>query len=241
MPKAALAVIPARYGSTRLAAKALLRETGKYLVQHVWERVREARKVARVIVATDDDRIRKAVESFGGDVMMTSPDHPNGTSRVAEVARRLRYAKVLNVQGNEPDMEPALVDKVVDLLDEEDMATIATPSDDLEGPSRVKVVVDRLSNALYFSRAPLAGAYLHLGIYGYSRRFLARYVKLRPSPLESAERLEQLRALYHGFRIRVGVMKTAGFGGIDTPEDYAAFVRRTKESASATVGNGRRG
>ncbi|MBI2933671.1 MAG: 3-deoxy-manno-octulosonate cytidylyltransferase [Planctomycetes bacterium] len=225
--KGALVVIPARYGSTRLPAKALLRETGKYLVQHVWERAVQARRIDRVVVATDDERIRDAVRSFGGDVEMTSPDHPNGTSRVAEVAARLKHPKIINVQGDEPELDPALIDKVVELLDEEEMATIATPSDDLEGPARVKVVVDHRSNAIYFSRAMLAGAYLHLGIYGYSDQFLARYVKLAPSPLEAAERLEQLRALYYGYKIRVGIMKTTAAGGIDTPEDYAAFVRRT--------------
>jgi len=227
MPKGAIAVIPARYGSTRLAAKALLRETGKYLIQHVWERVIKAKKVARVVIATDDDRIRDAALSFGAEVEMTRADHPNGTSRVAEVAARNPFPKVINVQGDEPDMEPRLVDKVVDLLDDAEMATIATPAENIEASSKVKVILDTDGNALYFSRAPLADAYLHLGIYGYSKKFVAKYVKLPISPLETAERLEQLRALYHGHKIRVGIMKTDGHGGIDTPEDYKAFVART--------------
>ncbi len=233
MAKRAMAVLPARYGSTRLPAKALLRETGKYLIQHVWERVIRAKKVDRVVIATDDERIRDAALSFGAEVEMTRVDHPNGTSRVAEVAARNPFAKVINVQGDEPDMEPRLVDKVVDLLDDAEMATIATWAENIEAPSKVKVILDKDCNALYFSRAPLADAFLHLGIYGYSKKFIAKYVKLPISPLETAERLEQLRALYHGYKIRVGVMKTAGLGGIDTPEDYRAFVKRRAIDARA--------
>jgi len=235
MPKGALAVIPARYGSTRLPAKALLRETGKYLVQHVWERARKAKKVDRVVIATDDERIVEAARSFGADVEMTRADHPNGTSRVAEVSARSPHAKVVNVQGDEPDLDPKLVDRVVDLLDEAEMATIATPSDGLAAPSRVKVVVDRDGWALYFSRAPMAGAMLHLGLYGYTKKFLAKFVKLPAAPPETAEKLEQLRALWHGHPIRVATVKTAGLGGIDTREDYDAFVKRTRIDASAKV------
>jgi 3-deoxy-manno-octulosonate cytidylyltransferase (CMP-KDO synthetase) len=154
---------------------------------------------------------------------------------VAEVSARSPHAKVVNVQGDEPDLDPKLVDRVVDLLDEAEMATIATPSDDLAAPSRVKVVVDQDGWALYFSRAPMAGALLHLGLYGYTKKFLAKFVKLPVAPPETAEKLEQLRALWHGHRIRVAIVKTAGLGGIDTREDYDAFVRRYAIDHSAPV------
>lgn len=227
MPGGAVAIIPARFASTRLPGKPLLRETGKYLIQHVYERVRLAKKVQRVIVATDDHRIAQAVGGFGGEAMMTAKDHPNGTSRVAEVAKSILCDKVINVQGDEPDIDPRLIDGLVELLNESDMATLATPSNDLDSPARVKVVVDRNSDALYFTRSKLAGAFLHVGIYGYRKAFLLRLVRLPATPLEELEKLEQLRVLEHGHKIRVGIVQAPPFGGIDTPADYAAFVKRT--------------
>jgi 3-deoxy-manno-octulosonate cytidylyltransferase (CMP-KDO synthetase) len=230
----ALAVIPARLGSTRLPRKVLLRETGKYLVQHVWERVRRARSVGRVVIATDDEQVRAACLGFGAECMMTSPRHGSGTDRVAEVARRLRAKRIVNVQGDEPEADPGAIDRVIDALDEAELSTLATPLlEDAANPNRVKVVLDRAGFALYFSRSliphprePLLQPLLHLGVYGYRSSALARWVSLPPSALERTEKLEQLRALEAGMRIRVVVRPTRWSGGIDTEADYRAFVRR---------------
>lgn len=244
----AIAVIPARYASTRLPGKPLLRDTGKYLIQHVCERIAQARSIQGMIVATDDGRIAEAVRSFGGQVVMTRADHVSGTDRVAEVAERLDADLVVNVQGDEPEMEPAAIDRLVGLLQEQPqvrMATLACPfasSEDPSNPNKVKVVVDRQGRALYFSRALVPyprdtqgrptdavgpGWYLHLGIYAYRRDFLLHLAKMPPTPLEQCERLEQLRVLENGFKIAVGIVPQAAVG-IDTPEDYAAFVQRRK-------------
>lgn len=234
-----VAVIPARHASTRLPGKPLLRETGKYLIQHVYEQARKCARLDRVIVATDDERILEAVKSFGGEAVMTSPHHPSGTDRIAEAVRDIPCAKVVNIQGDEPEIEPALIDTLVGLLDVSEMATLATPfgkPDEAMLPNRVKVVIDRHHNALYFSRSPIPYAgfgggpppLLHLGLYAYSRAFLMRYVALDRTPLEQAEKLEQLRALEHGYKIKVGIVRWTSTGGVDTPEDYAAFVQRVK-------------
>jgi len=241
----AVAVIPARYASTRFPGKPLANRTGKYLIQHVYERVRQARSVDRVIVATDDERIAAAVRSFGGEAAMTRADHPSGTDRIAEVAASLDACLVLNVQGDEPEIEPSSIDMLLDLMNshpEASMGTLACPfpaDADPADPNAVKVVVDHDGFALYFSRSLIpyprdaagkAGApgnwLLHLGIYAYRRDFLLSYAKLRPSRLEQIEKLEQLRALENGHRIAVGLVSRAGIG-IDTPQDYEAFVRRT--------------
>lgn len=228
-----VAVIPARYASTRLPGKPLLRESGKFLIQHVVEAARACPSIDRVIVATDDERIRAAVRSFGGEALMTRADHPNGTSRIAEVAEGLDAEFVLNIQGDEPEIPPEALEKLIETTRGSPMATLATPFSDAreaELPNRVKVVLDREGNALYFSRSRIpsgnAAPLLHLGLYGFQRRFLLRFAKLPPTPLEQAERLEQLRALEHGFRIRVGLVTWRSFGGIDTPEDYRAFLNR---------------
>ena len=235
-----VAVIPARFASTRLPGKPLLQETGKTLIQHVWERVRSCKDLDRVIVATDDDRIFQAVKGFGGEAVMTSPRHQTGTDRIAEAVRDIDCAKVINVQGDEPEVEPALISQLAGLLDQgAEMATLATPfanPQDAMLSSRVKVVIDRHHNALYFSRSRIPysngsgqnPALLHLGLYAYTKPFLMRYVTLESTALEHAERLEQLRALEHGYKIKVGIVKWTSTGGIDTPEDYAAFVKRVK-------------
>lgn len=236
-------VIPARFGSTRLPGKPLLRETGKYLIQHTYERALRSRADI-VLVATDDERIVKAVRSFGGEARLTSPEHHSGTDRVAEVAESLPHSIIVNVQGDEPEIEPGVIDGVIEALCEESKAEMSSAGCPLD-PSRVsdssivKVVTDLEGYALYFSRAPIPGSkmlpdikeglYLqHLGIYGYRRRVLLRLSQLEPTPLERHEELEQLRALQHGIRIKVILTDTAP-PGIDTKEDYEAFVRRYSE------------
>lgn len=225
-----VAVIPARFASTRLPGKPLLAETGKPLIQHVWESVWRCADLNRVIVATDDDRIMQAVKSFGGEVVMTSKSHRTGTDRISEVVQNIDCAKVINIQGDEPEIEPEVISAAIEGLNESEMSTVATPFENPQDAvlsSRVKVVTDGNYNAMYFSRAPIPGL-LHLGIYGYTKEFLLHYVTLRPTRLELIEKLEQLRALEHGYKIKVGVLKTTSQGGIDTPSDYAAFVRRQK-------------
>ncbi len=237
----AVVIIPARYASTRLPGKPLLAETGKPLIQHVVESVSSARRIDRVVVATDDQRIADAVAAFGGEAIMTRADHPCGTDRINEATGKLHLADddiVVNVQGDEPDMPPECVDKLVDLLAAGDapMATLATPlaEQHVDDPNKVKVVVSAAGKALYFSRSRIPydrdGAgdvsyLLHLGIYAYRVGFLGRFAALPRTPAEQAEKLEQLRALESGFDILVSVADYAG-AGIDTPDDYAAFVAR---------------
>ena len=236
----AVAVIPSRLGSTRLPEKALLRETGKYLIQHVWKRVRSARRIGRVIVATDHPRILEAAKSFGAEAVMTSPDHASGTDRVAEVARGLSDDVVVNVQGDEPEIDPADLDLLVERMEGErecGVATLGTPfvrDDELASPAAVKVVVDAEGRALYFSRSVIpngarAGArppqaLKHRGVYAFRRAKLLELAALAPAALEQLERLEQLRWLHHGERVRVAVTPRDGIG-IDTPDDYRRFVR----------------
>jgi len=220
-------------------------KTGKPLIQHVVEQVQRAQTVGRIIVATDDRRIADAVAKFGGQAMMTRPDHPNGTSRIAEVVQRLGSglssdAIILNVQGDEPEIEPRVIDQLVEgLIANADapMGTLASDFADDEDPTDpniVKVVVDTSGGALYFSRSLIpfdrdgtgnVKPLKHPGLYAYRRDFLRKIVTLAPTPLEQAEQLEQLRALEHGYKI--AVVKTAvRHHGIDTPQQYAAFVAR---------------
>jgi 3-deoxy-manno-octulosonate cytidylyltransferase (CMP-KDO synthetase) len=211
------------------------------LVQHVQERAEQARLVERVVVATDDERVVRAVEAYGGTAMLTGAHHPNGTSRIAEIADQLESPMIVNIQGDEPEIEPGLIDLAIETLakhPECPVATIASPFEADEDPANrniVKVVTDQAGRALYFSRAwiphdrdghdanpPLK----HVGLYVYRRPFLAEFAALPPTPLEQAEQLEQLRMLEHGFRVAVAVGR-ARFHGIDTPEQYEAFVKRT--------------
>jgi 3-deoxy-manno-octulosonate cytidylyltransferase (CMP-KDO synthetase) len=242
-------IIPARYASSRLPAKPLLRETGKYLIQHVYERACES-NAAIAIVATDDRRIFDAVQSFGGHAVMTRDDHPSGTDRVAEVAEKLDVDVVVNLQGDEPLIEPATLDLVARLLDDDCeamMATLAVPITSLEqwrDPNCVKVVCDKRGRALYFSRSPIPfvrdgepdfarGRFLqHLGLYAYRRRFLLEFAKLPPEPLELTEKLEQLRVLALGHYIQVGVVPHA-HRGVDTPADYQRFVELFRQKLAA--------
>jgi 3-deoxy-manno-octulosonate cytidylyltransferase (CMP-KDO synthetase) len=240
-------VIPARHASSRLPAKPLLRETGKYLIQHVYERACES-TADTVVVATDDARIFDAVKSFGGNVVMTRADHPSGTDRVAEVAEKLDADVIVNVQGDEPQIEAGTLDLLAGLLQtdrEAPMGTLATPIRALEqwrDPNCVKVVCDRQGRALYFSRSPIpfvrdaepdfaSGRFLqHLGLYAYRRQFLLNLATLPPEPLEQTEKLEQLRVLALGLRIQVGVVPHA-HRGVDTPADYARFVAAYRAAA----------
>lgn len=243
-----VAVIPARFGSTRFPGKMLADRTGHPLVQHVYGRAILARSIQRVIVATDDERIAEAVRAFDGEVMMTRADHPNGTSRIAEVARSLDAPIIVNVQGDEPELDPSLIDRAVNALVQDQgaaVATIASPfasHEDPADPNIVKVVLNRRGRALYFSRALIphdrdgegAGAtpLKHVGLYVYRRDFLFEYTTLPPTPLEEAERLEQLRVLEFGHAITVAVAE-AHHHGIDTPEQYEAFVERYRSGASS--------
>ncbi len=233
----AVAIIPTRWGSTRFPGKALALLAGKPLVQHVWEKCLGAKKISRVIVATDDMRIAEAAFDFGAEVAFTSPKHPTGSDRLAEVAARLDgVARIINVQGDEPMIDPRLIDKLVREMEKNpraEMVTAATPfptAAAASDPNNVKVVTDRLGNALYFSRSfipfdrdggGVAVPLHHLGIYGYRRKFLLKFVCWKPTPLEQSEKLEQLRALEMGARIRVVLTKHRGIG-VDTPADLAA-------------------
>lgn len=238
----ALVVIPARLASTRLAEKALLEETGRPLVVHTLERARGARRVSRVVVATDDRRILEAVEAHGGEARMTSPDHPSGTDRVAEVARGAGETVVINLQGDEPEVDPDLIDAMVEAVEtrpDADLVTAAVRFPDAEAaedPDAVKVVVDSRGNALYFSRARIpylrgaeaAPPRLHVGLYAFRREALLRFTEFEPTLLERTERLEQLRALENGMVVHV-VDWPRGHAGIDTIEDYRNFVTRWRE------------
>jgi 3-deoxy-manno-octulosonate cytidylyltransferase (CMP-KDO synthetase) len=239
-------IIPARLASTRLPRKLLLRETGKSLLRHTYEAACRAKKPAGVCVAADHVEIAAEVRAFGGQVFMTSPLCASGTDRLAEVAPRLPQADILvNVQGDEPDLSGEAIDMVIELLERNphlSMATLATPIRErakLDDPACVKVVIAD-GRALYFSRAPVPHArewreellesepahfYQHIGLYGYRRDFLMQLSRWPRTPLEKLENLEQLRVLEHGHSILVGIIDEPSIG-IDTPEDYRAFVRR---------------
>jgi 3-deoxy-manno-octulosonate cytidylyltransferase (CMP-KDO synthetase) len=243
---AIVGIIPARFGSTRLPGKPLSDIHGKTLVQRVHERARAASTLDRLLVATDDERIATVVRRFGGEAMMTSATHATGTDRLAEVARRMPDAEILvNVQGDEPMLDPGGIDAAVHALLAEPalaMSTLSVPIaavEEMLSPSVVKVVASAEGDALYFSRAPIprirdagddpraaAGeavrrglARKHVGLYAYRREALLRFAGLPPSPLEEAEGLEQLRALAHGLRIRVVPREGESGVAVDTPED----------------------
>ena len=244
-------VIPARMASSRFPGKALVAETGLPLVVHVLVQAQQARRVDRVIVAAPDPEIIEAVQNHGGEAILTSEKHPNGTSRIAEVAETLdpSIGILVNVQGDEPEIDPDLIDLVIETLQgdpESPVATIASPlgpGDEIEDPNLVKVVLDERSRALLFSRAPIpvdrdrvghapARPLRHVGIYAYRRPFLAEFAAWRPTPLEETEKLEQLRILENGRSIAVAVRACSG-EGIDTPEQYAKFLSRHRASNPA--------
>ncbi|MEZ6143085.1 MAG: 3-deoxy-manno-octulosonate cytidylyltransferase [Zavarzinella sp.] len=236
-------IIPARLASSRLPEKALLAETGKTLIQHVYERAIRVPNVADVIVATDHQKIMNAVQQFGGTVVMTSADHVSGTDRIAEVANSYPADCYVNLQGDEPYTPPEAVSLLVEQMHAHpsaEMGTLATPIQTEEvyhNPNCVKVVCTEGGKALYFSRSPIPYSrdvaadftvqpprYLHhLGIYAYRREALLKLAGMPPHPLELIEKLEQLRAIAAGWTIQVGVVQHFG-RGIDTPEDYQRFV-----------------
>ncbi len=245
MSKNFAVIIPARYASTRLPGKPLLDLAGKPMIQWVYEAALRS-QATQVVVATDDARIQSAVEGFGGRVVMTSPDHLSGTDRVAEAALAVNAAVIVNVKGDEPMLNPALIDLVAEpLLSDPSIpiSTLAHPvvnSEDLFNINVVKVVCNRQGFALYFSRAPIpfdrdqfaqgpagltleavqrAGVCRHVGLYGFGAQFLQTFACLPPTPLEQLERLEQLRALEHGYGIRVMITLDGVKGGVDVEED----------------------
>lgn len=244
-------VIPARFASTRFPGKPLADLCGKPMIQWVYERSALCESINRVIVATDDDRIARVVESFGGNVVMTRSDHPTGTDRLAEVAAGLDDELIVNVQGDEPLIDPAMIETAVAplLIDSAiPMGTLMTPltsMDEYLNPNIVKVVTDQQGFALYFSRAPIPyprdfnnqlelrwrdlATAKHIGLYVYRRNFLLEYPHLQATPLETQESLEQLRALEHGYRIRVAATNLVG-QGVDTPDD----LERVKAVLSST-------
>jgi 3-deoxy-manno-octulosonate cytidylyltransferase (CMP-KDO synthetase) len=241
----AVCVIPARLESTRLPRKLLRRIGGKYLIQFAYERAKQARKPERVVVACDHEELARAVESFGGEAVMTGREHQSGTERIAEVARSMKAEIFVNLQADEPLMHPSVVDDLIGVLEQERACQMATACVKLRDagsyadPSVVKVVRDKSGNALYFSRSPIprdreanpAADFLkHLGIYAYRRSFLLKLPGLAPSELERRERLEQLRVLENGHEIRV--IETAHDSiGVDTEEDLKKVEELLKSSA----------
>ena len=257
----AFAIIPARWNSTRFPGKLLYQVAGKPLLRRVWERCLRAKNLTSVIIATDDMRIAEAAFDWGAEVALTSPRHPSGTDRVAEVAKKTtEFAYIINVQGDEPLVDPRLVNKLVEKLRSDRKIGIVTAAHPFENPAeassphQVKVVVDRDSNALYFSRAAIPSSWgdfsaaeergrlgklpslflRHQGIYGFRRDTLLQFVRWKPGPLERAESLEQLRALENGVKVHV-LVTAKGSPGIDTPEDARALEQKLARAKQRSV------
>jgi 3-deoxy-manno-octulosonate cytidylyltransferase (CMP-KDO synthetase) len=230
-------VIPARLAATRLPNKPLLDIVGKPMIQRVWERARLARGVDEVLVATPDEEIAAVVRGFGGRAVMTSDRHRSGTDRVAEVAESDPAGIFVNIQGDEPLIEPSSIEKAIQPMLDDDSVRMTSlmcrcPPDDLDNAACVKVVCDARSDALYFSRARIpfqrqpgssASVMQHVGLYAYRRDFLLAFAKLAPTPLELTESLEQLRALEHGYKIRLVEIDSAPLS-VDTPEDLKRML-----------------
>jgi len=225
-----IGVIPARFESKRLPGKPLLEICGKPMIQHVYEEARKARLLEDVIVATDDTRIVKAVQSFGGHVVLTSKDHKSGSDRIAEVVSNMTCRVIVNIQGDEPMIRHQMLDDLVQPFLEDKGVVMATlchrihDNSEINNPNVVKVVVGNDGNALYFSRSPIPWAdgahccYKHIGVYAYTKDFLLIWTNLTQSPLEKAERLEQLRVLENGYRIKV-IETEFDTVSVDTEED----------------------
>ncbi len=237
------ACLPARYSSTRFPGKVLAKDTGKFLIQHTYEQACLAKLPQKVIIATDDKKVAAAAESFGAECVLTSPEHKSGTDRIAEAVRDLDVEIILNLQADEPEIDPKNIDRVAELLlhnPDVPMATLAAEfqnQEQIADPNIVKVITDCNNRAIYFSRAAIpydrektgignASQYLrHVGIYAYRKNFLLKITALPQTPLEKIEKLEQLRAIENGFGILVGKVEHA-CNGIDTPKQYAEFVIR---------------
>ena len=238
-----MVVIPARYGSSRFAGKVLAKETGKYLVQHTYERALCAQTVEKALIATDDERVMAACSEFGSPCVMTSVDHQSGTDRIAEAVADTDADIIVNLQADEPEIDPAYIDRVAALLVNDpaaQMATLLAPfkeADDVANPNIVKCVTDKNGKAIYFSRSvipydrnaggvgPVTHYKRHLGIYAYRKEFLMDYTQLAPSFLETCEKLEQLRVIENGYTILTAMVEAA-WDGVDTEQQYQAFVRR---------------
>ncbi len=244
MKMKAVGVIPARWGSTRFEGKVLARLKGKYLIQHVWERARKSKSLDSVLIACDDERIMKAAEEFGAKAVMTSKRHVSGTDRIAEAVGPMAVKVVVNIQGDEPLIEPKLIDHLVQTILDDRSCLMATAvkaienKEELDNPNVVKVTIDQNRNALYFSRSVIPHNrdkkkfddinYLkHLGIYAYRKEFLLKFKDLPKSHLESVEKLEQLRVLEAGYKIKT-IETNADTIGVDTPEDLARVERLLK-------------
>ena len=243
-----IAVIPARYESARFPGKVLANDTGKFLVQHTYEQLCQARLIQDVIIATDSEKVQQACESFGATCVMTSQAHQSGTDRIAEAVNHLKADIVVNIQADEPEIAPASIDLLAQLLvdnPEVGMATLAAKFDKKEqiaNPNIVKVVMDENGFARYFSRSVIpydrnaggigvgevADYYRHLGIYAYRKEFLLKITGLKQTMLEKIEKLEQLRVLEYGYPILTALISHIA-DGIDTPEQYAEFVKRQRK------------
>ncbi|MHC4545287.1 MAG: 3-deoxy-manno-octulosonate cytidylyltransferase [Planctomycetota bacterium] len=244
-----IACIPARYGSTRLAGKVLAKDTGKFLIQHTYERACAASLPEKVIIAADDEKIAAAAGTFGAECILTSVEHKSGTDRIAEAVKDIDVEIVVNLQADEPEIDPQNIDYLAELLVKNPDYQMATLAADFQNPEQianpdiVKVITDSNGRAIYFSRAPIpydrdkSGVgklqqYLrHIGIYAYRKQFLLKITALPQTKLEKIEKLEQLRAIENGFSILVGKVKHT-CDGIDTPDQYAEFVARVRRSNS---------
>ncbi|MFH0775797.1 MAG: 3-deoxy-manno-octulosonate cytidylyltransferase [bacterium] len=226
-----IGVIPARFSSTRFPGKVLADLWGKPMLWWTYNQAKKA--LPNIIIATDDERIKEVAETFGADVVMTSSSHPSGTDRVAEAISGIDVDVVINIQADEPLIPPEMIRQVAKLLEQGVlMATLRRriEKEEARDPNIVKVVCDVESYALYFSRTPIphnGDFYKHIGIYGYKKDFLMDFVKLSPTPLEKQERLEQLRALEHGYKIKVGLTEYNSIS-VDTPEDLEAVLKSNK-------------
>ena len=248
--KKIVGVIPARWASTRFEGKVLAAIQGKPMVQHVWEKAQQSRLAKDIIIACDDKRVFQVVQEFGAQVVMTSPDHPSGTDRIAEVVKGLKVDIIVNIQGDEPLINPDVIDSLVEALAKSASSPMATvikkikEEKELNDPNVVKVVIDNNQNAIYFSRSPIpfnrdkknfaeVGYYKHLGLYAYTKDFLKIFVSLPQSPLERIEKLEQLRALEFGYSIKT-IETDWDTVGVDTPEDLKKVEALLSKSVGTT-------
>ena len=240
-----IVVIPARYESTRFPGKVLAKETGKYLIQHTWEQVKKASIVEKIIIATDSEKVLSACKSFGAECVMTSAEHQSGTDRIAEAVEKIDADIVINVQADEPEIEPANIELLAKLMLDNPQAKMATliakfeNKEQIANPNIVKAIIGKDRFAKYFSRSVIPYCrkngpvgdindyYRHLGIYAYTKDFLLHITKLPAGKLEQIEQLEQLRVLEYGFEILTGLVKHIA-PGIDTQEQYLEFVKRVK-------------